>query len=316
MNLKYNRPGSLIDQRGSAVVLVALGMVLLLGAVALTTDGGYLYLQRQKLVNTVDAAALAAAHELPDQPSAAVSTAYDYASRNGCAADEIAVTVAPGNRQIQVTATRQVPLFFARVLGRSSSQVAATATAAISPVSAMSGIAPLSVAEQPFIFGLEYQLKDSPSEISDPAHGSGWYGPLSLGGGGADNYLNSLKHGYSGKLKVGDIVNTETGNMDEPTSIGIAYRVSSCHHSPACSISQFDPGCPRVLLIPVVHPLLDDKNQVKQVQVVGFASFLVDGFVGAGKDSYIRGRFVQMVAAGETGPEQMDYGLNIVRLLN
>lgn len=303
------------DQQGTALVLVALGMVVLLGSAALAADGGYLYLQRQQMSNAVDAAALAGGQELPDDEDAAEAAAYNYADLNGCPSTEITVAISADKRQVQVTAQREVSLFFARALGIETSEVAAQATARIDPISSLTGAAPLSIADQEFIFGLEYQLKDAPGEISDPDHGSGWYGPVSLGGNGASVYRFNLQYGYSGSLKVGDVIDTETGNMSGPTSYGIAYRISQCNHSPSCTVDHFAPDCPKILLVPVVQPILES-NQVKKVRILGFASFLIEALVESGNENYIRGYFVKRVVNGETdgSPGAADYGLYGVRL--
>ncbi len=49
------------DERGATAVVVALATVLLLGMLGLAFDGGIAYLQRRRMVNAADAAALAAA---------------------------------------------------------------------------------------------------------------------------------------------------------------------------------------------------------------------------------------------------------------
>ena len=63
----------------TAVVVLTLGVVLGIGALAV--DGANLYLQRDRLQATADAAALAAAAVLPDA-TAAKNMALDYATKN------------------------------------------------------------------------------------------------------------------------------------------------------------------------------------------------------------------------------------------
>ena len=74
------------DQQGAVLIWVGLSMVMLLGFTALAVDGSYLYLIRNQLQVTADAAASAGVHELPD-PDAARTTAADYAGKNMTAAD-------------------------------------------------------------------------------------------------------------------------------------------------------------------------------------------------------------------------------------
>jgi Flp pilus assembly protein TadG len=60
--MKNSRP--ITNQRGSVIVLVIAGMILLLGIAALAIDLGYLYTTRTELQNVADAAALAGARYL------------------------------------------------------------------------------------------------------------------------------------------------------------------------------------------------------------------------------------------------------------
>jgi len=58
------------DERGVSLIMAAMLIVVLLGMVALAVDVGRLYVARQFLVNSCDAAALAGGMELPNQTKA------------------------------------------------------------------------------------------------------------------------------------------------------------------------------------------------------------------------------------------------------
>jgi hypothetical protein len=88
--------GKTRTRRGIVVVLVALGLIGIVGAVALTVDGGLLQLDYRKARAHADAAAMAAAcifyQEYPtnggkDASSNAYNEAVNTAARNGCAND-------------------------------------------------------------------------------------------------------------------------------------------------------------------------------------------------------------------------------------
>jgi len=301
------------SSRGQVLVTVAAGMTLLLGMAAITVDAGTLYLQRQRLANAVDAAALAGAQELPARPALAYQQAMAYAEQNGCSPEEVVVQIAPSNKKITVTAQRQIPLFFARTLGHQTASVSAQATAAVSPVKALMGAAPLSIEEQILVFGEEYTLKSAPSEGGgEPLYG--WYGPLSLGGSGARSYCQNLKYGYESELRVGDVVATETGNMSGPTVEGIAYRVDACHHDPPCTFEHFAPGCPRVLLVPVIVAQETSGNQIKTVRIQGFAAFFIENYARQGNECEIRGRFVHTAVSAPYDESLPGYGVYAVHL--
>ncbi len=299
------------DQQGSAMVLIAIAMAAILGFTALVTDIGLMTLDKGRLANAVDAAALAGVRELPVNPARARDVADSYALRNGC--DNASPTVLDdnghANSKIIVTASREVNFVFARILGFSTSTVNARAAARVSGLISYSGAAPLAVPNQTFSFYTRYVLKQG-SNSPDPAPlGSGNYGALSLGGSGSSTYEDNLKYGYTGKLTVGDEINTETGNMSNPTLRAIEYRMSQCTHSPPCTPYSFDPGCSRILIVPVYESIIVEENQVKKIKVVGFAAFLIDNVSGQGNENYIDGYFIKMVANGDTNYNQADYGL-------
>lgn len=69
-------------EKAQALILVAFSMVMLLGFGALAIDIGFYMHGRQEVQNAVDAAALAAAHELPDDGPAAEALAEQYLQAN------------------------------------------------------------------------------------------------------------------------------------------------------------------------------------------------------------------------------------------
>ncbi|MGH6920652.1 MAG: pilus assembly protein TadG-related protein, partial [Geminicoccaceae bacterium] len=69
------------DQRGNIAMLFALVTGALFAFSALAVDGGQLYVLKSKLQRTADAAALAAASQLPDETDARAE-ALEYALKN------------------------------------------------------------------------------------------------------------------------------------------------------------------------------------------------------------------------------------------
>src|SRR5688572_10078737 len=140
----------LADRRGQSLVLVAVMLVGLLAVAALAVDLGSLLQVRAQLQGVANASALAAAQELPSEFNAR-AVAQQYATQNDAthgvvvAADEVVVgnwdglgNFTPGalpTNAVRVVARRTssrsnpVLLFFARVLGMQTADVAAWATA-------------------------------------------------------------------------------------------------------------------------------------------------------------------------------------------
>lgn len=293
------------NENGSAVVIVALGMVVFLSFLALVADVGLFYLKRTQLQNALDAAVLAGSQELPGHPIQAKQIAADYASKNGIDPNTLNIQVALDGKKISVTAQNNVKFNFAKIMGVSQGSVQAQAHAKIAPVSQVTGVVPLAVEEQQFDFGAEYKLK-----IADPDHG--WCGPLALGGNGASTYQDNLANGYQHPIKIGDVLDTENGNMSGPTKKAIETRFDRELHPP-CTADNYQRDCPRVVTVPVVSST-SYSGKVKSVTVVGFAAFLIDNVPGNGNDSIISGTFIQTITNAETSDFGTSFGLNGVKL--
>jgi hypothetical protein len=122
----WNRFG---EEKGAVLVLFALIFVFLLGLVAIVVDAGLIYLSRGQLQKAADAASIAGAYKLPDVVDAD-GTVRRFVEANGIQAPDQVSIMFPG-RQVQVRIRRDVPLFFAPVLGVKTMRVNAEATAAL-----------------------------------------------------------------------------------------------------------------------------------------------------------------------------------------
>jgi Flp pilus assembly protein TadG len=290
---------SLRNNKGSVIVLSALIISAMLGFGAIVVDLGNLFLNKTWLMNMADAAALAGVMDLPGNPQLAVNDADSYAAQNGKAGDTVQAAVSNSNTVLTVTASRSVPLFFARIFNLTSSTVTAQVAAAIRPMSQVSGAVPFGVVKQNFIYGDTYQLKAG----AGGGYG-GNYGALALGGNGANVYRDNIEKGYSGTLTVGEWVSTQPGNMSGPTSQGVAYRIGL---DPSATFSTVSRGSPRIVTVPIIDSI--DGNGRCQVQIVGFAAFFLEGVGGQGNDNYVYGEFMQLVKTGQSSSAATDYGL-------
>ena len=303
------------DDSGAVLVMTALFLVVLLGFSALVVDVSLLYVNRQALVNAVDAAALAGVQDLPYSPAVAMEMAKQYAANNGAERDQVSVTVRNGDCEINVSAVRDVQLYVSRLFGLGQQRLHASATAQVGIIAAYIGVVPFGVVEQNFIYGEQYILKHGPQ--TQPGHFRGNFGALGLGGRGASNYEDKIKYGYQERLAVGDWVETEPGNMAGPTAEGVKYRLDQCQHYPKCTWDSYVPGCSRVVIVPVIRGY-DNANGRDDVEIVGFAAFFLEGTLREGKgnsgSSSVIGRFLRIVVPGELG-EAGDYGLRGYKLI-
>lgn len=290
-------------ERGSIAILVALGMTVLLASCAMVVDIGLIYVQKAKLQNAVDAAALAGAQELPGDTSSANLVAQDYASKNGV--ENIVTYFGAKNFKIVVSGQKTVPTAFARMWGIQSKQISASSAAMMVPPSSLSGAVPLSVQEQNFQYGELYTLKTGSGNQATGEIGGqyyGWFGPLDLSGGGASDYEASLTNNYQGDLSIGQIINTENGNMSGPTKRAIEKRLANDTKVPRNTFDNYERNAPEIIYVPIVKFLNSDQNAVYQVQITGFAAFFLEGVAGNGTDSIVTGRFIKtLIPSGKTG---------------
>jgi hypothetical protein len=129
------------DDDGQSLIIVVLFLAVLLGFCAVCLDVGHAYLAQRRLQSSVDAAALAAAQELPDVSSArAFADSYGSGGSNAPeGVDGVQMTVttrciasipgcAPANAVV-VKETGKVTTAFAKIFGISDFTVHASATA-------------------------------------------------------------------------------------------------------------------------------------------------------------------------------------------
>jgi uncharacterized membrane protein len=143
------------DERGQAIVLMTLSLVVIMGMATLVLDVGSWYHTKRRLQGTADAAALAGAQLLPTDSSGAQSQALAYANKNGgdVAGANITVTstVLP-NDTISVRARKTDPGIFSSIFGVASADIDARAKARVGPPTKARYVAPMVVdCEHPLI---------------------------------------------------------------------------------------------------------------------------------------------------------------------
>ncbi|WP_426454048.1 pilus assembly protein TadG-related protein [Paenibacillus sp. S-38] len=293
------------EQQGSALILAAVMLAVLLSAAGLVIDGGTVYVQKSRLQKAANAAALSGAQELTADHNKVIGVVQEVLLRHGEEQSLVAAQVEPG-RKVTVTLSREVKLGFSGLFGRAAAPVEARAAAEILTMGEAAGAAPLGIDESiPLEFGRQYRLKVDQTEVS-----YGNFGVLALGGTGAATYEDNLKHGYKNVLKVGDIIETQTGNIADKTRNGVNERIDSCPY-PEGDYSHRD--CTRIILIPVYKPYAQSSNQLKRVEIKGFAYFYITKPM-ASKDTYIDGIFIQRTGTGIVRPGAVSKGAYAIRL--
>ncbi len=300
---------NLKSENGSAIIIFALCMTVLLGSCALVIDFGRVVYRKTVISNAADAAALAGAQELIFDKDNAETVAKSYLEANGVDPLEAEVLVYDSDTKIRVKINSEVDYYFARVLGFNEGNVEAIGVAMCGPVIGVyEGVRPFAIEKQTLEFGLQYTLKEGGGEGYD-----GNYGALSLSGNGARTYVNNIINGYDGHLRVGDYVETEPGNMSGPTAQGVNTLISRCTHTPPCTHNDYDSDCPRIITVIMVDTL--EVNGRDEVKIAGFARFFLEEVTGRGNESIVTGRFLNTIMTGELGDIADDFGLKGVKLI-
>lgn len=298
------------NKQGSSSIMLLVIITVILCIMSLTVDAGLLYMEKGRLQNTLDAAALAAVSAYQEGEERMLEEAVKYAELNGVASEDLSIDISENRRRVTVAVSKSVKLYFARIFSLSDADIQARATAVTGPISATNGIRPFAVEQQEFAYGETYTLKEGGGDGT-----TGNYGALSLEGGGAKAYKGFLINGYNSStpLGIGDEVETEPGNMSGPTSDGIQTLLDSDTNDHGEDLSQLEPNCPRLIKIPVVDSM--DVEGRSFVTIVGFAAFFLDDLVKNGGHTEIRGRFVKCLTEGEIDENGVGYGLFGIKLV-
>ena len=296
------------SESGAVLVFLIATVAVLLAVGSLVLDVGYVFARRTQLSNAVDAASLAGVLELPASAASAWEMASDYLTVNYGSVDNASVVIGSDLSSVSVWASDRVKIFLGSVFGLESVAISARAKAQIAPAARVKGVRPFGVIEQDFVYGQEYVLKHAKHKDLAPGN----FGALALGGTGAKVYENNIKYGYNGWIEVGENIETEPGNMSGPTYYGVNYLRNLCNHSPACTFETVKPGCPRLVVVPVVESF-DDKKGRDLVTVVGFACFFLERCEGKGNESFVIGRFLERQIDAQPGDAGY-YGASVVRL--
>ncbi len=197
------------QERGAALIYVALAMPVLIAFAALAIDGSNIFAQQRRMQTAADAAALAGARLLAVGSTTAQvqSEVQTLATQNG--ADRVSLSYLNGNTEIQVTAIHTFTTFFAGIVGYDIVSVRASAKAHFAAVASAGNLLPMTVmcndmandADPAFTYGATYILHDS--SMNSPGN-RGW---VTWNGSPSANVLaDNIAHpSNSGVWQIGDL---------------------------------------------------------------------------------------------------------------
>ena len=288
MRITFSRHTGL---RGQLLVVLAMCLPAILGAIALVADVGLLYRNWAMLQAAADLAATAGAGYLPWSPSLATSEAQSIALTNGIGTSEIvSISVLANNTEVNVQLRRSVPYSFAVLLGLTSGSVAAQATAQIQTIGAVTGVTPI---------GVSYDTQYSSGQVvqlMENQVGPGNWDPLALGGTGSSVLQQNIINGYQGQVSIGDYITTEPGVAAGPIRTAFNALISEGQSTdPGGTFSSHTFNDPRVLVVPMVD--FSTAQGSSQVLVKGFA---VLWLVSVDGKNNVQTYFIDQVVSGGT----------------
>jgi hypothetical protein len=291
---------------GQTAVVTVIFITVLLGMAAAVLDVGHWYRDDRRLQATMDAAALAGAQALPDDPGQANALAEEYAEKNGGGLDGIEITTTTiAADTIEVTGSRPSDGVFTRLFGIDSVTVNATAKARTGILSTAHWAAPVAVDEQhPYLQGKRWGEE---TELELDKVGPGAYRLMNIDGshGGTNPHVlgDWIRSGYDGFMPL-------DWYYSDP---GAKYNSNPGFKAALEEVAASG----KELLFPVYRETRA-QGAGFEYEVVGWVGFVVTDFeIKGSKNSTISGYFTQVIWEGifseEAAPE--DFGARAISLI-
>ena len=291
---------------GAITVIIATMLTFLIAFAALVTDVGIMYVNHSQLENMTDAGALAGAQEYFFNQSQVETVAENYALQNGKNDDLIHAWIDSDQMKVFVTASRNVDLYFAKILGKNNANISAISVAKIAAVSSTRNVSPFAITwDSAFLPGGSAEGSNFTLKVDEKGAFQGNFHTVRLqsingGDSGANVVKDNIIYGSAQVLKIGDKLKTETGNMTGPIKQGITERLGT-------------PGG-NIVIIPIIEETWTDLGGgVELVTVKGFGAFDIDYSDG----KTVTGNFIKYLysPAEELADGPALYGLYGTRLV-
>jgi Flp pilus assembly protein TadG len=136
--------------RGSVTAVVALMLVPIVGVLAVASDGGRVYVERQRVQTAAESAAMAAASDWLNTGTAcsAKALALVYSNADSSSTKTCTTTGSRYSGVVTVSTSEDVPATFAKIVGRSSTTVHSTAAVRVESAGSMQGLRPMALCQQ------------------------------------------------------------------------------------------------------------------------------------------------------------------------
>jgi Flp pilus assembly protein TadG len=305
------------SERGQVVVLTVVAMVVILGMAAMAIDVGSWYQAKRHDQAVVDAAALAGAQALPDDPSQAVTLAVNYASKNGVtlAPNEIIISSAVGtNDTIRVAAARPAPTFFAKVFGLNSVQVGASAAARTGLPAAARYVAPIVVP----ITNPMLQCTPPPCSGTTTIDLLDLHHPGAGSGAGSFALLDLIQND-GGSVGSSILADWMLNGKNDEMPLGVYEAAPSPNFNSGGFQAALQHQIGNEVLFPVYQPPIVESGSNAEFNIIGWVAFHIDDEQATGSSGSLTGHFVSYLAQGlqATSPSTgaTNLGVKVVQLV-
>ena len=306
------------NERGQAAVLSVVFMVALLGAMAMVLDVGSWFREKRATQAAADAAALAAAQELPGNTGSATAMGNSYLAKNG--GGNITMTFSSQNVDadtVAVTLNRDAPSYFAKLFGIDSVKVNAHAKARAVGLDEAIGVAPIVVnVKHPMLncsvlngkpvpcFGTPTRLELVNLKDDSSRDAAGSFGLINLNRADGGNVGASVLAGWVAK------------GYDQYMPLGMYAAAPSANFNNSQFLEALIKKMPEVLLFPIYRSILGPGSNA-EYDIVGWVGFRVSSFDPNGSKSFVEGSFVSVVWDGvrSTTGANMNYGVRAIQLV-
>lgn len=307
------------NERGQAVLLTVLFLVVLLGATALTLDIGVWYHEQRQAQATADEAVLSGAQSLPDDPTSAVNDTQSYADDNGGGVDAGSIKLSSSDGvtddTVSVSVTRTAPSFFSKIFSIAGVSVHATASARAGTPEQVTGAAPIVVNKlHPLLSGPGCPCFHTETTIPLAKDGApGAFGMVDFDNGGSNgnpDLSNWIQFGFPNYLPLGLYDSDPGAKFNGNITAALDARVGT------------------ELLFPVFDTL-DNQGSNAQYDVIGWVAFHLDCFGLAasttdcinqnGNNQTLTGYFTRVIWDGlqsKNGKNLPNFGVYSVSLVN
>jgi hypothetical protein len=311
------------SEQGQATVLTVLFLVVLIGMGALVLDIGSWFREQRDTQSDADAAALAAAQELPASLGDANALGRQYLIKNGVDS-EPDITFSrkfTDNDTVTVRVNRTAPGVFAKVFGIDSVDVGAKATARTTGLQAARWVSPITVNIKHPQLNCDTDAKGRPVPcFGDPAELdlAHLHGPGDGDAAGSFSLINldSSDSGSVGGATLGEWI--ERG-FDQYMDVGKYTAVPSAtfndsHIRDALTLRMNSTN--NILLFPIYQKITGSGSGA-QFDVVGWVGFKVTDYRLSGSSAKVIGSFTEVIWEGiqSQSGANLNYGVRSIALV-